>query len=560
MKQLNVNIISLNSQYIHSSLAPWYLKAGIEKYCESKINLKIIEDTINNNIDCVFHNITKNTPDVYGFCCYIWNIERTLTLISKIKQKYPLAIIVLGGPEVSYNAKELLKNDYIDFIVSGEGEIPFAKLLDAINKNLPTNMEGVCYKNREKTIISEPFVSNEQPPDCYCDEYFDNLNGRISYIETSRGCPFSCAFCLSGKCGKVQFFDMDISKQNILKLANSNTKTIKFVDRTFNSDKSRAKEIFKFIIQNYGKKFPTDKCFHFEIAGDILDDETISILNSAPSGLIQLEIGMQSFNEETLQFINRKTNIEKLINNIKRLTEKKNIHIHIDLIAGLPKEDFESFKNSFNIAFSLGADMLQLGFLKILHGSPMKEDFNKYKCDYSPTPPYEIISNEYITKEELQYLKYVESALDKLYNSGRFKRSLNYLWEICLSPFEFFYEFGKAAKENLPLDLYLSEFFKFATKQKNVDKKIFRDLLLLDRIATNSSGVIPDVLKVEDDDLKKAKNYLKNDLGKQPKKGVKRTVVKLYSTDNFAFVDYTEKKNITNEYRIEYFTMKNPIN
>lgn len=556
MNPLKINIVSLNSQYIHSSIAPWYLKSGIEAYCDVPNFTTVTEDTINNNLNNCFKNVTSVNANIYAFCCYIWNIEYTLLLTSKIKQAFPNAIIVLGGPEVSYNAEEVLKNNCIDYVVSGEGEKPFALLINAIAKNKNKQIPGICYKNGEEFYISEPYISNKQPPNFCTEEYLNSLNGRISYIETSRGCPYSCAFCLSGKCGKVVFFDLEQAKQNIIKLSNSNTKTIKFVDRTFNANKTRSKEIFKFIIENYGKSIPNDKCFHFEIAGDILDNETIEILSTAPVGSIQLEIGMQSFNEETLSYINRKTNTEKLIENIKKLTSNGNIHIHIDLIAGLPKEDYNSFKNSFNIGFSLNANMLQLGFLKILHGSPMSENFEKYGCEYSKEPPYEVISTPYISKNELKELKYVESALDRLHNSGRFKRSLNYLWECGILPFDLFLNFSKQIKNgSLPLDLYLTEFYNFCCTLNGIDKYKLRDLLLLDRIATNSSGVIPEVLKVKDKDLKKAKEYLNKVLNNPSKKGVKRTVVKLYSLNCFAFTDYLNKQKITNEYKINYFNL-----
>ncbi len=557
MQDLKVNICCLNSQYIHSSLSPWCLLAGVREYCDFGIKATVVEDTVNNDITEVFINFCKNEPGVFAFCCYIWNIEYVLKVCRMIKEKYPSAVIVLGGPEVSYNAEEILKVDFVDYVISGEGEKPFAMLLNAIKKNKICKETGVCYKENGEIYISEPYVMEVDPPSPFCEEYYNALNGRISYIETSRGCPYSCAFCLSGKCGGVRFFDLEKSKQNILDLSKANTKTIKFVDRTFNANKKRAKEIFRFIIDNYGKEIEEGKCFHFEIAGDILDDETIEILRSAPKGSIQLEIGMQSFNEETLCYINRKTNTKVLRENIKRLTENNNIHIHIDLIAGLPKEGLKSFIDSFNIGFSLNAHMLQLGFLKILHGSPMEEDFKKYFCEYSATPPYEVISTPYISHEELNQLKCAEDAVDKLYNSGRFKRTVKYLLSCGYKPYDLFYEFGSYTNRlgNMSLDRYLEECFAFFSIKPNIDKFKLRDYMLLDRISTNSSGVIPACLKVEDVNLKKAKAFLDSREKTKKQKGIKRTVAKLYAKDIFVFCDYSKKDIISKEYKLNFFDL-----
>ena len=231
-------------------------------------------------------------------------------------------------------------------------------------------------------------------------------------------------------------------KKDIINLSLSGTKTIKFVDRTFNADSKRANEIIKFILDNRGSHIPENVCFHFEIAGDILDEESIKILNSAPKGSIQLEIGMQSFNEKTLAYINRKTNTAKLIENIKKLLAPGNLHIHIDLIAGLPFEGLESFEHSFDIGYNLRSNMLQLGFLKLLHGAEMRENFEKYPCEFSKEPPYEVISTQWTDENDLALLHKVEDALERLYNSGRFIETVDYVLDkTCSTPFKFFKNF-----------------------------------------------------------------------------------------------------------------------
>ncbi len=421
-------LVSINSKYIHSSLAPYYLAASAGE------DTLVIEGTVNEKPDRLLDNILNYAPEYVGFCSYIWNITRVLQLAESVKKKLPNTKIILGGPEVSYNAQDILqKHIFVDFIISGEGEKPIRELIQGNITN------GVCYRQNGSIITSEPFVDNDTPPSPYTEQYFKNLNGRIAYIETCRGCPFNCAFCLSGRCGGVRYFDLDTCFQNILRLANSGTKTVKFIDRTFNANKERAYKIWSFIINRYGKEIPDSVCFHFEIAGDILDDSLIELLNSAPKGSIQLEIGLQSFNEKTLAAVTRKTNTKKLSQNIKRLVCKGNIHIHIDLIAGLPYEDIRSFENSFNQAYALGANMLQFGFLKLLHGAPLEQ--NNYGAIFKNTPPYEVICTPWLTQSELENLRFGENSLDKLYNSGRFLRTVYNLTQN--NPFKFYIDIGK---------------------------------------------------------------------------------------------------------------------
>ena len=327
---MKVVIVSLNSQYIHSSLAAWYLLASIKKNCPKEIKAKVIEGTVNEQIDEVYKRIKKEKADVIAFSCYIWNINYVEALVDKLYEKG--VKIVLGGPEVSYCPENILSNHMVNYVLSGEGEIPFVNLLNTLyTKGKLKNVLGLSYRYRGERVIGEPFVTDKIPVNPYTKEYFKTLKGRIAYIETSRGCPFSCAFCLSGRCGGVRFFPIDRAKADIIALANSGSRIIKFVDRTFNANGKRARAIWGFIIENYGGKIPKDVCFHFEIGGDLLRKEDFELLKTAPKGAIQFEIGMQSFNGETLKAINRKTNVKLLKENIKKLTEMGNIHIHIDL-------------------------------------------------------------------------------------------------------------------------------------------------------------------------------------------------------------------------------------
>jgi radical SAM superfamily enzyme YgiQ (UPF0313 family) len=562
-EELKVVICSLNSKYIHSSLAPWCLLAGIKKYCKSNISPFVVEGTINEDINNVANRILFSNPNVVGLSCYIWNINIVKQLIDIIKSALPGCIIVLGGPEVSYNCHEVLdENPLVDFIISGEGELPFAQLLDAIaQKERIDKISGLAFRNEKNVIFDKPNISSEDPSSPYTQEYFDSLNGRIAYLETSRGCPYSCAFCLSGRCGSVRFFDLERAKNEILMLANSGTQTIKFVDRTFNANKKRAIDIFEFIIDNYGKKIPNNICFHFEIAGDILNYEMIELLKTSPVGAIQLEIGIQSFNKKTLEYINRKTNISLLIDNIKKIIEKSNIHTHIDLIAGLPLEDFESFKKSFNVAFSLNSHMLQLGFLKLLHGSNMREQRDKFPCKYSKSPPYEVIETPWLSAQQLEDLHSTEEVLDRLYNSGRFRRTIDYvLKKSNLTPFDLFYEFGLFTKEMITAKLSLDDFtsivFNFFCNKEYVNKLELRDEMVCDRLSTNPSGLIPKSLQVFNPLIKKAKYALENNPTTKRPYGIKRGFCLLEANPLAVYVDYQDKDPLNGDYKLKYFSYK----
>ncbi len=522
---MNIIIGCLNSKYIHASLSPWCLYAGVREFCKTDITAAVAESTINADLDNFVQSI--DSADIFSFSCYIWNVEQTLYVCRKLKEIYDCKI-VLGGPEVAYRAREVLeKYDFIDFVLSGEGEYNFPKLVDAINLSSPLcEVDGLTYREEDRILSVPEAVYHATPPNPYCDEFFENLKGRICYIETCRGCPYRCAFCLSGRCGGLRYFDMNTVKENILLLSNSGTKTIKFVDRTFNANHRRANEILKFIKDNYTTKIPTGVCFHFEIAGDILTAETLDVLSKMPIGAVQLEIGMQSFNEETLRLINRKTNTQKLIKNIKTLLSFGNMHIHIDLIAGLTGEDLDSFKNSFNIGYNLHAHMLQMGFLKLLYGSDMRENSDKYPCEYSDKPPYEVTSTPWLTNQEILSLKNCEDALERLYNSGRFLLTLNYLTnEIGIEPFEVFFKFGNVVNGNkLSLSLYAEKLYDFY--KEKCDKDILREKMVCDLICCGAEKHIPESLKIKDALYKKVKKYLTEKLG-----------------NNFSFaIIYTENK------------------
>lgn len=545
---MKVVISCLNSKYIHASLAPWCLLAGVKNFAQKNYDAKVFESTINGNFHDFAQKIISENPQVVSFSCYIWNITQTLEICKEIKENLNCKII-LGGPEVAYRPQDVLeKYDFIDFVLSGEGEWNFPLLLDNINGDLNT-VDGLTYRNNKEIITNPEKEYTETPPSPYSEEFYNNLKGRIAYIETGRGCPYRCAFCLSGRCSKLRFFDMEQVKKDIINLSNSGTQTLKFVDRTFNANSKRANEILIFIKENYGVKIPEKMCFHFEIAGDILTEETFEILSQMPTGAVQLEIGMQSFNEDTLKKINRKTNTEKLIKNIKKLLEFGNMHIHIDLIAGLTGENLESFKNSFNIGYSLKAHMLQMGFLKLLYGADMRENPQDFPCEYTENPPYEVISTPWISADEMKTLKNCEDAVDRLYNSGRFLFTLDYLIdEIGISPFDLFNDFGNTVDgTNMKLSDYAVKVYEYF--KDKCDEQILREKILCDLLSCSSSVQIPEIFKIRDPLYKKVKKHFIENVDKNMKIAI------LYSTNEVFAVNQSTKKDFHGRYKGEFFSI-----
>lgn len=525
------------------------MAAGVEKYAPM-VECDVLECTINESYEQILSKILAYDFDTIGISTYIWNVDLVLKLVNDIK-KLKSATIILGGPEVSYNAKCVLEqNPSVDYIISGEGEESFAQLVLSVN---PKDVPGVTYRTKTEIISNRERECIDDPPSPYTQKYFESLNGRISYIETSRGCPFRCAFCLSGASRGVRFFDEENSKNNIISLANSGSRTIKFVDRTFNADKRRANRIFQFIIDNYGKKVPESVCFHFEIAGELIDEETVEILKKAPASLFQFEIGLQSFNEKTLEHINRKTNIERLTQNVEKLIGLGNIHIHIDLIVGMSYEDMSSFANSFNRALDLTPHALQIGFLKLLHGAEMRENSEKYVCRFSSKAPYEIIENPWLSARELESLHLLEDVFEKMYNSKRFPNTCRLVFSQLSDKFEFFYQMGISHyRQNIPnnLDDFTKFVFEFILENTSIDKDLLRDKMAIDRLSTNKMGFLPEFLKIHSPIIKKELLLLDKNEETKRKKGIKRSATVLLTENKLVYVDYDVEDKIKKSYKI----------
>ena len=408
-------LCAINAKYIHSNLAVRYLK----KYCETQIEgIDIAEFSINDNISSILKKLCCSDARIYGFSCYIWNISMVLDICSSLKKAKPEAVIILGGPEVSYDAANLLSiYSFINYIVIGEGEaamIDLLRFLTAGKGNLP-DIPGIAYRSGESIAITEPrpdIPDLDALPFPY--DSFDGLDNKIIYYETSRGCPFNCQYCLSSTIRGVRYLSMDRVRQDIKSFAAAGIKQVKLVDRTFNCDLDRSMEIMQYIID-----INPSANFHFEIAADLIDERFLEIVEKAPDGMFQFEIGVQSTNPKTLSEIKRKMDFDKVSHNVARLLSFKNAHIHLDLIAGLPYEDMESFEKSFNDVYSLKPDMLQLGFLKLLKGSGIRKGCEGYRIQHHDFPPYEVISTAWLSFKELMELKavsYTHLTLPTIYS------------------------------------------------------------------------------------------------------------------------------------------------
>jgi len=505
-------LVGINSKYIHTCLAIWYLKASIfknEKLNNACNDIISREFTINDNKDSILSEIYKEKPDVLTFSSYIWNIEIILILSKEIKKLLPHCNIILGGPEVSYDAHLVLEeNCAIDFVLCGEGEENFPILYASLLNHSEDykQLSGIAYRTENSIVYKEGFslVQNlDEIESPYTPELMKSVTNRIVYYESSRGCPFSCSYCISSTFNGVRFFSFDRVKSDLNTLLTYKPKLIKFVDRTFNCNKQRAKEIFKYIIS-----LDCNTLFHFEAAADLFDDELLELLSHARKGLIQLEIGIQTTNANALEEIDRVTDLDKLSKNVINILKTGNIHVHVDLIAGLPLEDLESFKKSFDSVYGMRPHKLQLGFLKLLKGSKVRNEASKHGFTYRNYAPYEVLSNNYVSYDDILLLKDLEEVLERYFNSARFDNSLEFIESNLFShSFELYYKLSVFCREGGYLDRPISYrenisiLYKFFENIKTYEKdlEVFRQKMIFDFLSSDSSCAIPECLKREGD-------------------------------------------------------------
>jgi anaerobic magnesium-protoporphyrin IX monomethyl ester cyclase len=438
---MNIICTTLNAKYIHTNLAIRYLKA----YAQPEFDVQIVEYTIKDPAINIVTDLYRKKPNVVGFSCYIWNIEETIKVVKMLKKIDPEIIIVAGGPEVSYDVREWLENvPEFDFIVIGEGEETFKQFLFQLHGEKDfDSVHGLAFRKDGNPVINpqrNKINLAEMPSPFRFPEDIPHLSKRVIYIETSRGCPFSCQFCLSSIEVGVRYFDREKIKEDIRYLMKHGAKTIKFVDRTFNISRSYAMEMFQFLIEEH----VPGTVFQFEITADIMRPEVIEFLNrEAPPGLFRFEIGVQSTNDEVNKLVMRKQNFEKLTRTVTMVKEGGKIAQHLDLIAGLPEEDYTSFRKTFNDVFALRPEELQLGFLKMLRGTGLRLRAKEHDYVFMDHAPYEILSNNVLSFEDMIRIKQVEDVLEKYWNAHRMDETIEYLVSnVFPTPFDFFQEFG----------------------------------------------------------------------------------------------------------------------
>lgn len=457
----------------------------------------IKEFSINDRVENILEGIIEEKPDVVAFSCYIWNMEFVNRLAELIKLVDPNIEILYGGPEVSYEGKEFLENHPGEYVIVGEGEKTFREfVLYKLGEGKIEDIKGLNYKRDGKVFENPKRPEMDMNELVFPYTYEEDINNKIVYYEASRGCPFKCKYCLSSVMHGVRFLDVERVKKELKYFMERGLKLVKFVDRTFNCNREYTVELLKYLSEQ-----DTETRFHFEVAADLLTEEQIEILNNAPKGRFQLEVGVQTTNNEVLHNINRYITYENIKEKVLKVASGKNVMQHLDLIAGLPGEDLESFKKSFNDVHAIKPDEIQLGFLKLLKGSSMREEAEKWGIVYSPYAPYEIIRSKDISYEELLLLKKVEAMVDKYYNSCKFNNVIKFFLNIYEKPFDFYYDLAMFFEEkgNFKRSIGNVEYYKilldfYLEKIGGEDECLFKEVLKFDYLCFNKKRWLPDFL------------------------------------------------------------------
>ena len=476
---MKILLIAINAKYIHSNPAVYSLAAyanhNLTQEEKEKCQIEIAEYTINHRTESIIADIYKKKPDVLAFSCYIWNWEYVQEVMVELHKLLPKVPIFLGGPEVSFTSEEIVKQyPFLAGIMIGEGEETFLELCRAYVEGRDVNLlPGISGQPRGLVNINDiPFFYDDM-------EAFEH---RIVYYESSRGCPYRCSYCLSSIDKTVRLRDLELVKKELQFFLDLKVPQVKFIDRTFNCNREHACEVWQYIHEN--DNGVTN--FHFEISADILSDRELAVLEKMRPGLVQLEIGVQSTNPETIKEINRVMNVDKLKDVVARIHSFKNIHQHLDLIAGLPYEDYTTFQKSFNEVYSMEPEQLQLGFLKVLKGAKMWEKAAEYGIAYTEKPPYEVLFTNWITYDEIQKLKQIEEMVEIYYNSNQFTYTLSMLEQEFETPFDLYkalanyYEEKGFALQN-PARSYRYQILLDFCKEKAPEKEgMYRELLTFD--------------------------------------------------------------------------------
>lgn len=497
---MKILLAAINAKYIHSNPAVYSLRAYA---CRYKDDIGIAEYTINQTVDEILMDIYRRRPDILCISCYLWNISYVWQVIAEIPKILPEVKIWLGGPEVSFDGSEILEiHPGLTGVMCGEGEETFLELMDYYHGQTEPGatleqIRGIVYRDKPGNIHinpPRPVMDLSRVPFVY--SHIEDFRNRIIYYESSRGCPFSCSYCLSSVDKCLRFRDIELVKKELQFFIDHEVPQVKFVDRTFNCRHDHAMAVWSYIKEH--DRGITN--FHFEVAADLLNEEEIRLIQGMRPGLIQLEIGVQSANEQTIREIRRKMNLKKVEQITARIREGGNVHQHLDLIAGLPYENYDTFIRSFNCVYAMKPDQLQLGFLKVLKGSLMYEKTREYGLLYQDRPPYEVLSTKWISYGDIVRLKQVEEMVEVYYNSAQFRYTLEHLEQEFPSPFAMYealalyYEtagFSKISHSRLARYEILYQFIR-GRQVKNAEE--YREWLTLDLYLRDNVKNRPDFL------------------------------------------------------------------
>lgn len=507
---MKILLTTLNSKFIHTNLAIRYLNQMVKDI--EDIDVDIREYTINNELDFILKDIYANNYDVILFSTYIWNVNDIVKICNNLKKVNKNVKIALGGPEVTYDSEESMKKyDFVDYILYGEGELVFRDFVKSLKGDIDIkDVNGIVYRNNGDIVKNKPMKDIENLdiiPSPYVDLNKAEYENRIVYYETSRGCPFNCQYCLSSTLQGLRYFSIDRVKSDLKALIDAGVSQIKFIDRTFNANKKFAMEIMQFLMEN-DNDYTT---YHFEVTAHLLTEDMLEFLKGCKEGLFQFEIGVQTTNEKVLEAVGRRDDFSKLSYVVQKIASYRNIHQHLDLIAGLPYEDYNSFENSFNDVFNLGIEHLQLGFLKMIKGTGIRNNADEHEFRYKDYPPYEVLYNKYITYNEILKLKDIEEILERYFNSKNFVLSMRYIIHNYYkeSPFKFFEDFATYFDKNgyFNMSQGKNQLYKilldFYTEKINNNIELFTEIIKYDYISLGKTSNVPGFMsKIEVEDFK----------------------------------------------------------
>ena len=551
---LKILLAACNAKYIHSNLAVYNLKSCSGEYSP---NVVIKEYTINQIQDDILKDIYLEQPDVICFSCYIWNISFVKELVPDLKKILPHVDFWAGGPEVSYDAVEFLKKNPAFFgVMVGEGEETFHELAGYYIERKPENLKeirGVAFHDETKVpdIVHtgwRELMDLSKVPFAYSN--LTEFKNRIIYYESSRGCPFSCSYCLSSIDKKLRFRDIELVKKELQFFIDNKVPQVKFVDRTFNCKHDHAMAIWRYITEH--DNGITN--FHFEISADLLREEELALMKTMRPGLIQLEIGVQSTNPQTIKAIRRTMDFEKLKGIVEQIHSFGNIHQHLDLIAGLPYEGYDSFHKSFCDVYALRPEQFQLGFLKVLKGSHMMEMTGEYQILYKDREPYEVLSTAWLTYGEILRLKMVESMVEVYYNSGQFKNTLVFLEKYFDDPFRMYETLGRFYEKKGYSEISHSRMrryeilMEFAGEQKEIPPEALSDVMLLDLYLRENLKSRPSFASDQKPYERLIWDYRK------AKKIPKTAHIEVFRDGKKLLFDYTDRDPLTNNARLTDIT------